>query len=149
MIQFPPTLRATRRQLTLLLLAAATSFAGCGQKDAEPETAAAPAAAPATETAAPAEDSSGGTTDSIVLDATQQVTPADYEAAVKGKDYVRAADAILRMNAQNTAGANSVSRMHELQDEVARGVANGDPNAKRAAEMLRRIGRMPSQPGGN
>jgi predicted small lipoprotein YifL len=149
MIHSSPTSRTLRHLLALLLAATVASLAGCGQKEAEPEAAAATTTeAPASEAAAPAEDS-GSTTDSIVLDATQQVTPADYEAAVKGKDYVRAADAILRMNAQNTAGANSVSRMHELQDEVARGVANGDPNAKRAAEMLRRIGRMPSQPGGN
>lgn len=135
-------------RLALLLTAALTLTSACNKQDAEPEVATTPTTESTTEPAAESNDDGAGTTDAIVLDATQQVTPADYEAAVKGKDYVRATDAVLRMNAQNTQGANSVSRMHELQDEIARGVAAGDPNAKRAAEMLRRLGRMPNQTGG-
>lgn len=120
--------------------------AGCGKKDAEPEAAASkPAAAAAAPAAESAQGAGESTTDTFVVDATQQVTPADYDAAVKNKDYLRAADAVLRMNAQGNAGANSVSRMHELQDEVARAAANGDPKAAQAAAMLRRLGRMPSQ----
>lgn len=140
------------RVLSVALLATTTALllTGCGKKEAaEPETAAKPAAEAPAEAAADTSAGGGeGTTDSVVIDATQQVTPADYEAAVKGKDYVRAADAVLRLNAQGTSGGNSVSRMHELQDELARAAANGDPKAKQAAAMLRRIGRMPSgQPG--
>ena len=131
--------------VSILVGTTATAFVGCGKKDAEPEAATAKPAAE--QPAAEASQSSGeSTTDAVVFDATQQVTAADYDKAVKGGDYVKATDALLRLNAQGASAANSVSRMHELQEEVARAAANGDPKAIQAAAMLRRIGRMPSAP---
>jgi hypothetical protein len=136
------------RWLVCLLLTGllAGGVMGCGSKENE-EASAPPPAAAAAEGEAPAEEVASATeestTDALAIDMSQPASPADYDSAVQQKDFVRAADVVLRMNAQSVQGANTLNRMRELQDEVARAAANGDPKARQAAEMLRRIGRMP------
>lgn len=136
------------RWLAMVGLGIATaSFVGCG-KDAPVEEAAAPAPAmPAAEgEEQPAEEATSeeSTTETFVVDMSEPATPADYDSAFKKQDFLRATDVVLRMDAQNVQGADTLNRMRELQDEVARAAANGDPKAKQAAEMLRRIGRLPT-----
>jgi hypothetical protein len=66
---------------------------------------------------------------------------ADVNAAVKAKDYQKAADtliAVQRQTALTDQQAAAVrAQMVQLQGSVAAGLANGDPNAKAAADRLR------------
>lgn len=137
------------RWLAIAGLGVATlQFVGCGKSEPAEEAAApAPAKAAAEGEEQPAEATASeeeSTTETFVVDMSQPATPADYDAAFKKQDYLRATDVVLRMDAQNVQGADTLNRMRELQDEVARAAANGDPKAKQAADMLRRIGRLPS-----
>lgn len=133
-----------------LLSAALATSVGCGggsEEESAPPEEAAVEMEPAPEAEAPAEES---TTDVVVIEADQSVaaTPQEYDQAMQQQNYVQAADLILRMNAQGVQGANTIDRMRALQDEVARAAYSGDPKAQQAAEMLRRIGRLPPPPGG-
>lgn len=84
------------------------------------------------------------TTDTFVLGGDgSPASPEEYDAAMRAQNYVQAVDVVLRMNAQGLPDGNEIDRMRQLQIEVAQGIANGDPQAQRAADMLRRIGRMP------
>ncbi len=136
------------RILAALSLAGATSaLVGCSKTEEVAETPAPPAAAaPAEGEEAPAEEASSeeSTTETFVVDMTQPASPADYDAAFKKRDFLKATDVVLRMDAQNVQGADTLNRMRELQDEIARAAASGDPKAKQAADMLRRIGRLPN-----
>lgn len=133
--------------LSALLGASLLLTGGCGQKE---EEAAAVDETPAVEET-PAEETTAdasaeeSTTDSVVIevDSSLAATPQQYDQAMQAQDYVQAADVVLRMNAQNVQGANVIDRMRQLQDEVARAAYGGDPKAQQAAEMLRRIGRLP------
>ncbi|MBX3745531.1 MAG: hypothetical protein KF833_09510 [Verrucomicrobiae bacterium] len=88
------------------------------------------------------------TTDAFVIGGDgSPASPEQYESAMRAQNYVQAADVILRMNAQGRQDGNEIDRMRQLQMEVANAMANGDPQAQRAAEMLRRIGRMPPPTG--
>lgn len=88
------------------------------------------------------------TTDSFVIGGDgSPASPEQYDTAMRAQNYVQAADVILRMNAQGRQDGNEIDRMRQLQMEVANAMANGDPQAQRAAEMLRRIGRMPPPTG--
>jgi hypothetical protein len=135
----------SRWLVTGVLAGALGLFAGCGGGD---DASDADSGAMIEETAEPVEEMAqseeGSTTDSIVIDLSQPSSPAEYEAAFKQGDYVAATESVLRMSANNVEGANSVNRMRELQEQVARAAANGDPQARRAAELLRRVGRMPT-----
>jgi len=136
----------------LLLVLAAALGSGCGKKESD-EAAATPPA-PATQASAEGEgagepDASAeneSTTEAFVIDLSQPATPAEYDSAFKKHDYEKATAVALRMSAQNVPGADTLNRMRELQDQIARAAAEGDPKAKRAAEMLRRIGRLPTGP---
>lgn len=133
----------------LSLAGGVAAWSGCGAKEKAEEAATPPAdQAQAEGEAAPAEGEGHeeSTTDTFVIDMSQPASPADYDAAVKKQDYTQATDVLLRMNAQNVQGADTLNRMRQLQDDVARAAASGDPKARQAAEMLRRLGRMPSAP---
>ncbi len=138
------------RILVVVSLAGATaSWVGCSKGEEVAETPAAPAAAaaaPAEGEEPPAEEAASeeSTTETFVVDMSQPATPADYDSAFKKRDFLKATDVVLRMDAQNVQGADTLNRMRELQDEIARAAASGDPKAKQAADMLRRIGRLPN-----
>lgn len=66
---------------------------------------------------------------------------ADVDAALKAKAYVKAVQTMLaiRQQAQLTdqEAQEAHNRMVEIQSSLASSIANGDPNAKAAAEILR------------
>lgn len=79
------------------------------------------------------------------FDATAQVTPEQVNAAMEQRDFVRAADLLIQQSLTRQPGQedDSMVRMRELQMQLADAVAAGDPKAKQAADLLRRLGRPP------
>jgi hypothetical protein len=73
------------------------------------------------------------------VDTTKAIT--DVNAALKNKDYKKATDSLLAVqrlpNLTDQQAAAVHGQMVELQKAVAAGLANGDPNAKAAADQLR------------
>ncbi|HMO63852.1 MAG TPA: hypothetical protein PKE47_01255 [Verrucomicrobiota bacterium] len=74
-----------------------------------------------------------------------EVSPEQVNAAMQQRDYVRAADLLIQQSLTRQPGQedDSMVRMRELQMQLADAVAAGDPKAKQAAELLRRLGRPP------
>jgi hypothetical protein len=113
---------------------------GCGKK--EPETVPAPAGETSTTVATqPAsQPQAGAPAASTQASVNSRLT--DAQAAMKAKDYERAVATLLAVQNQrqplSVEQAQAVrNQMVQLQQNVAAGVASGDPKAKAAAEMLR------------
>jgi hypothetical protein len=134
----------SKGQTACLVLAAL--LVGCSKhKD---ESAAAPPATPVA-SAPVAPDSGAAATDPAaqapVLDSSQmtgdpKVALADADAAVRQKEYEKAARLMLaiqqaQLDQQQAAAAHQ--QMVAFQRSLANAVANGDPNAKAAVEVLR------------
>jgi hypothetical protein len=128
-------------------LAGSLVLVGCGGSNEEEAWVEPPVEESTEMVEAESTDSEEGesTTDTFVIqvDSSIPASPEQYDEAMRARNYTQAADVILRMNAQNVEGANTLDRMRQLQDEVARAAGSGDRQALQAAEMLRRIGRMP------
>lgn len=134
-----------RPLLVAAMLAGSLVLVGCGGSDEEEAWVEPPVDESTELVEAEATDEGESTTDTFVIqvDSSIPASPEQYDEAMRARNYTQAADVILRMNAQNVEGANTLDRMRQLQDEVARAAGSGDRQALQAAEMLRRIGRMP------
>lgn len=121
--------------------ALALALTACGGKDDSAE-AMAETAAPAAEETAEAAVAEAPTPDYAPA---AEVTPEQVNAAMQQRDYVRAADLLIQQSLTRQPGQedDSMVRMRELQMQLADAVAAGDPRAKQAAELLRRLGRPP------
>jgi hypothetical protein len=132
----------------LLFLIALTAATGC--KKAQPtETAPAPtqdnaSTAPATPNANPTQPANQAQAPAQApaaptVDTTKAF--ADVNAALKAKDYQKATDTLLAIQRQRALTEQQAmavrGQMVQLQGAVAAGLANGDPNAKAAADRLR------------
>ena len=134
------------RLWALFCLIGAIAVSGCSKKpvpNAADTSAAAPAAATTNDTAAatePAPQAPAGP----VLDASQmgdaKAAMADADAALRQRDYEKAVRTMMAIQqAQLTAQQAEAARqqMYNLQRNLANAIANGDPNAKAAADILR------------
>jgi FtsZ-interacting cell division protein ZipA len=131
------------------LLAATGMISGCSKQQAQSSgtqpvaSDAAATSAPAPET--PAADAAAQPPTGPVLDASQmegtaKQAMAEADAALRQKEYEKAVRTMLaiqqaQLNAQQAAAAHQ--QMLALQKNLALGVANGDPNAIAAAQLLR------------
>lgn len=137
-----PTCYTLRHWKTfLLLLITLAVVTNCSKKAAKP-TVAAPAmeletnnpAAAATTTAAPPS----------VIPASTDINQsfADADAAIRAKEYEKAVQNLLAVQNQRQLteqqSLEARNRMVGLQRNLAAAIADGDPNAKAAAELLRR-----------
>ena len=129
---------------SLAVLAAAFVVSGCGKKAAEApaSTASNPADTGVTATAAaePAQPSGPAVVVDNVNVADTKAAMSAAAAALKAKQYEDATKLILALQAQRLSDQQAAAlhnQMVQLQRNVANGVANGDPNAQAAAEMLR------------
>jgi len=127
--------------IPVVVLAAVVTICGCKRKTPEaqapvppPDTSASTASTPDAATANPAP----APVPVVVSDA--QSGLANVNQALKGRDYVKAADTLLAVQRQplNDQQAEAARmQMRQLQSAVAAGVAAGDPVAKAAADRLR------------
>jgi hypothetical protein len=113
---------------------AATLLAGCEKKEAAVPATAPQATAPANQPVQPAANPVAAT--AVAPDARL----AESQAALKAKDYDRAAATLLKvqraqMNEQQAAAA--AAQMRQLQSSLASAAASGDPRAIAAANRLR------------
>jgi|ERR1044071_7782625 hypothetical protein len=129
--------------LFTLLLGSAVIFCSCKKKSAEaaapqtPETASSaapsnPAAAPDSATAASAAQPAPIINTSVAL--------TDVNEAIKAKDFKKAATTLIAVQQQPLTPQQAAavhSQMVQFQGALAGAVANGDPNAKAAADQLR------------
>jgi hypothetical protein len=118
---------------------------GCSKKEPEssaptanPDNAAAPAGAATTaDPGLPA--GAGAVSPPIPAETTKSLTAVD--AALKAKDYDRAAETILALQRQkqltDEQARAAQAQMVRLQGALVSAVASGDPNAKAAADRLR------------
>jgi len=121
---------------------------GCGKKqpvatnDAPAPTPASPADAAATDPASPA-PAPVAQTAAPVID--PKATVADAEAALKARDYERAAATLLTIQARQQLSEQQAQAVHqrmaELQTSLASAVGSGDPKAIAAANLLRQAAR--------
>jgi hypothetical protein len=117
---------------------------GCSKKQAETPAAAAPAdtgttATAAQQAAAPAQEGPAIIVNNVNT-ADTKATMSAAAAAIKAKQYEDATKLILALQAQKLSEQQAAAvhnQMIQLQQNVANGVASGDPNAQAAAEMLR------------
>jgi pyruvate/2-oxoglutarate dehydrogenase complex dihydrolipoamide acyltransferase (E2) component len=132
-----------KRFLSLLLIGTVACLTGCG--GGEDEDAAAPAAEAAAETGAAAAETAAAETPPAELPPVAAGNAADVDAAMQQRDYVRAADLLIQQSLSRQPGEedDSMVRMRQLQVQMADAIASGDPRAIQAAELLRRVGRMP------
>jgi hypothetical protein len=98
----------------------------------------APAEAPPADSAA--QPSSGPVLDTSQFTGDPKAAMADADAALRQREYQKAVKTMLalqqaQLNAQQAAAAEQ--QMIALQRNLANAVANGDPNAIAAGEMLR------------
>jgi hypothetical protein len=129
-----------------LALVVALFTAGCGKKTSEPSattTVTAPdTGAAATATSEPATPQPSGP--AIIVN---NINTADTKAAmsaateaIKARQYEDATKLMLALQAQKLNEQQAAAlhgQMMQLQKNLADGIANGDPNAQAAAEMLR------------
>ncbi len=120
---------------TALMLAVLVLAAGCGKK----KEASAPVAPVETSAETPAAVPAGTPQANSTVEVNQSL--ADADAAIKAKAYDKAVQALLAVQNQKQLSeqqaAEARNRMIGLQASLAQAVANGDPNAKAAADMLR------------
>jgi hypothetical protein len=135
------------RAVAMPVLLALGLVAGCSKKTDNPASSAStppPAEAPA----APVANADAGAPpppSGPVLDSSQMVgdaktAMADADAAIRQKEYEKAVRTMLaiqqaNLNAQQAELARQ--QMANLQRNLASAVANGDPNAKAAADLIR------------
>jgi hypothetical protein len=121
---------------------------GCGKKEAPIE--AQPPAAVA-ETNATQEATAAATQAPIIEPPTDssglKTKFTDADKAMKTKDYETAAKALLAVQLSKVPlteqqGFDQVNRMRQLSRLIAEGSADGDPKAKRAADLLREVQRL-------
>jgi len=136
----PFILRISASTLSLLL---AATLAGCGKKEPAPPAAAAPADPGSA--AQPAASAVAAPTASAPIPAASADTTAALaasDAALKAREYDRAATAILAVQRQKQLTEQQAQAAHNqmvrLQGDLANAIASGDPKAKAAAEILRR-----------
>ncbi len=134
------------RAFAVPVLLALGLVAGCSKKTEDaassaptPPPAETPAAAPATADAG-APPPSGPVLDSSQMVGDAKTAMADADAAIRQKEYEKAVRTMLaiqqaNLNAQQAALARQ--QMVNLQRNLASAVANGDPSAKAAADLLR------------
>lgn len=130
----PLTLRVYNLKTTMMVVIASVAITGCSKK----ATTAAPPAdigtnVPAVTTSA----ASANVSAPIVV----QQSFAEVDAALKQKDYQKAAQTLLTVQEQkqltDQQSQEARNRMIGLQKSLAQAIANGDPNAKAAGEVLR------------
>jgi hypothetical protein len=126
---------------TLAFLLAAI-IAGCGKKEPAPPAA---AAADPGSAAQPAADAVAAPSPRAPIPAASSDTTATLaaaDAALKAREYDRAAAAILVVQHQKQLTEQQAQAAHNqmvrLQRDLAGAIASGDPKAKAAAELLRR-----------
>ncbi|HEY1718044.1 MAG TPA: hypothetical protein VGH42_07085 [Verrucomicrobiae bacterium] len=134
------------KTIVLVLIVSAT-VAGCSKKEEKPVAAATPADSEtnvpvaATAPAAPAAASIPAPADiPVSTDVNQSIDEVD--AALKANAYEKAAQTLLAMQKQSQLTDQQAQKAHSqmvsLQRSLANAIVNGDPNAKAAAELLRR-----------
>ena len=136
-----------RISLALLLAVMIPFGSSCKKKEATAPVSAVPTAAPAVAEAAaapsPAPMAPPPPTDyNVQVDAKATLDAA--QAAIRSKEYVKAAQSLLVVQRQKalTPQLSSDAREHmiRLQAALAAAQASGDPSARAAAEVLRRAG---------
>lgn len=117
-------------------------LAGCSKKESEASAPANPAAsAPAVDQAAQA--SAAKTPATAVLPDTSQVALADAQAAMRARNYDKAAQLMLSLQAPSKQPLTSeqaaavANQMRQFQRDLGGAVASGDPAAIAAAQRLR------------
>ena len=136
----PFILRISASTLSLLL---AATLAGCGKKEPAPPAASAPAdSGSAAQPAAGAAAAPTATAPIPAASADTTAALAASDAALKAREYDRAALAILAVQRQKQLTEQQAQAAHNqmlrLQSDLANAIASGDPKAKAAAEILRR-----------
>src|SRR6185503_6993272 len=126
-------------------------LSGCSKKETPAPEAAVPPPAPApAAAAAPAEAPPAPVATPGQIDVKSSFSQSDQ--ALKRKDYETAADALIRLQVARVPmteaqGFDRINRMRDLQKQIADAMMSGDPNAKRAAELLRRSAMIPAGAG--
>jgi hypothetical protein len=113
---------------------------GCGKKEQPPTPAAMPSEASPPPVANQAESPANTATPTAPTVSDPKAAIASADAAMKSRAYDQAALTLLALQQQRLSDqqAQAVrSRMVQLQGALAGAVANGDPKAKAAAEILR------------
>jgi hypothetical protein len=114
---------------------------GCSKKKEEQFPATPPSAMPSTPAAVTANAPGAGPAANQSPTVDGQKAYADAEAAMKARDYQKAVEAALALQQQkqltDAQAAAARNQMVRLQQQVAVGVASGDPKAKAAADRLR------------
>lgn len=120
---------------TALMMAVLVLAAGCGKKKEASAPVVPVETSAETPTVVPASTPQANST----VEVNQSL--ADADAAIKAKAYDKAVQALLAVQNQKQLSeqqaAEARNRMIGLQASLAQAVANGDPNAKAAADMLR------------
>jgi hypothetical protein len=131
----------------MLVFIAAVTVTGCSKK-AEISTAPAPDAGAATAAATPAPapaPAAHATAVPVLTDIKQSL--AEVDAALKAKAYEKAVQNLLAVQQQKQLTEEQAQQAHSemvgLQQNLAAAIAAGDPNAKAAAELLRRSAMVP------
>ena len=136
-------MRNLLRITPLALAMCAAGLTGCSKKAQETtpvasEPAAAAAPNPATPAATPAPVAPVAASSPA---ADPKVVLSEAEAALKAKQYERAALVLLSIQTRNLTEQQSqaaAAQMTRLQKDLAGAVGRGDPQAKAAADLLRR-----------
>ena len=128
-------IRSTAILFSAMLIALVT---GCGKKEAE-----VPAPAPEATAVVQQEQPQTTAAPAAPTPAAPDARLAESQAAIKARDYEKAAAALLamqraRLNEQQAAAA--AAQMHQLHKSLADAVAAGDPSAIAAANRLRQMG---------
>ncbi|MBW8863894.1 MAG: hypothetical protein JF609_03035 [Verrucomicrobia bacterium] len=128
---------------TLPALIAAAAITGCSKKAEPPAAVVAPAADTTPATApAPAAPARATATSPIAPSTDLKKSYAEMDAALKAKAYEKAVQAMLAVQQQRQLteqqAAEARAQMVGLQQNLAAAIASGDPNARAAADLLRR-----------
>jgi hypothetical protein len=129
------TTRSTWVSFSAVLIAL---LSGCGKKEA-----ATPAPAPETTAVVQQEQPQPTAAPVAPPPAAPDARLAESQAAIKARDYEKAAAALIdmqraRLNEQQAAAA--AAQMRQLHKSLADAVASGDPRAIEAANRLRQMG---------
>jgi len=115
---------------------------GCSHKSEDQPASSAGAANPSTApTATPAQSAANDQPRESIPAGNAQGALAESEAAIRAKEYEKAAQAMIAMQQAklNEQQAQAVrSQMIQLQKDLASAISQGDPKAKAAADLLRR-----------
>jgi len=120
---------------SFVALALGASLIACKKQEAPPAQSQADTTAPA-----PATSPDSAPTVAPAPAANAQAALSDVNAAMKAKEYDRAVKSMLAVQTAKLTDQQAMeahNRMIQLQKDLASAVANGDPKAKAAADMLR------------